>query len=98
MERLGEILVDLRFPVEEVNKITRWDRTWLIEKAASSKLGPTLLGGSIAKFARPATGPATATGNDLPSIIPVVSTGDKYRDELIARKNVRLLALQRARD
>lgn len=52
MDRLRDILIALGIPAEQVQGIKRWDRTWLIEQVASSKLGKNFLNGSIEKYSR----------------------------------------------
>jgi len=52
MEGLGDILMALGVPWEEVKKVDRWDRCWLITKVASSHKGKHVLGGSLLKYVR----------------------------------------------
>jgi len=49
---LGELLKQIGIPAQEVDRIERWDRTWLIEKIASSPGGTEILNGRIAMYAR----------------------------------------------
>jgi len=52
---LGVILERLGVAKEDIQPVTRWDRTWLIEQVASSPIGPHILNGEIAKYARQAS-------------------------------------------
>ena len=86
MERLGEILVDLGIPADEVSKIERWDRTWLIEQVASSELGQTILGGSIARYARV----PTVVPSVQEPVVPKLPTPENVKPKAKSAKRVKV--------
>lgn len=52
VKKLDRLLRACGIPANYLCKPTRWEKTWMISKIASSKKGPKVLGGSLLKYRR----------------------------------------------